>query len=166
MPLTPSHLGPTLFLGLLLFSAVRLPTFLVANVIVDLELFLVLVFRLDYPLHGFFHSLLRGSIIAVILSLVMIKIDEKIQRIIRFFKLEQRFSRRSIWLASFSGVYLHIMLDSRLYTDITPFFPLDINPLYSGSMFAGFEIYGFCVNSLILEIGLYTYKQLKRKKTF
>jgi len=133
MPLTPFHLGPALFFGLLLFSAVYLPTFLVANIIVDFEPFLVLIFRLNYPLHGFFHSFLGGSIIAAILSLVMIRVDERIQKIMRLFKLEQQFFRRSIWIASFSGVYLHIMLDSRLYTDIKPFFPLSINPLYSGA---------------------------------
>ncbi len=41
MPLTPFHLGPDLFFGLLFFSYVDFPTFLVANVIVDIEPILV-----------------------------------------------------------------------------------------------------------------------------
>lgn len=135
---------------------------MVANVIVDIEPFLVLVFKLDCPLHGFFHSLLGGSIIAAILSLVMVKVDERIQKITRFFKLKQEYSQRSIWYASFLGVYLHIFLDSFLYTDIEPFFPIPTNPLYNGSMFTGFEIYGFCMISLILGIGLYVYKMMNK----
>ena len=161
MPLTPFHLGPALFFGLLLFSVIHLPTFLVANIIVDLEPLFVLLFQLDYPLHGFFHSLLGSSMIAVALSLIMVRFDERIQKIMRFFNLEQQFSPRSIWFASFSGVYIHIILDSRLYTDIKPFFPLDINPFYSRSMLAGFEAYGFCLVLFIFAIGLYVYKQLK-----
>jgi len=166
MPLTPFHLGPALFFGLLFFSVIHLPTFLVANVIIDLEPFFVLLFQLDYPLHGFFHSLLGGSIIAVALSFIMVRFDERIQKIMRFFKLEQRYSPRSIWFASFSGVYIHIILDSRLYIDIKPFFPLDVNPFYKGSMFAGFETYGFCLVLLIFGVGLYVYKQLRIKTRF
>jgi len=96
MPFTPFHLGPALFFGLLLFSAVHLPTFMVANVIVDIEPLLVLVFKLDYPLHGFFHSLLGGSIIAVVLSCAMVKVDKRIQKMMRFFKLKQKYSQKSI----------------------------------------------------------------------
>lgn len=161
MPLTPFHLGPALFFGLLFFRLIHLPTFLIANVIVDLEPFLILLLGLDYPLHGFFHSFLGGSVIAIVLSFVMIRLDEKLQRIMSLFKLEQRYSRKEIWLASFSGIYLHILLDSPLYTDIKPLFPLTVNPFYNTSMFIGFEIYGFCVISFILGIALYTYKVLK-----
>jgi len=130
---------------------------MVANVIVDIEPFLVLVFKLNYPLHGFFHSLLGGSIIAVILSIVMVKIDERIQKVTRFFRLRQEYSQRSIWYASFLGVYLHIFLDSFLYTDIKPFFPIPYNPLYNSSIYTGLGIYGFCVTSLVLGIDLYVY---------
>ncbi|MEA3254986.1 MAG: hypothetical protein U9Q22_04030 [Candidatus Altiarchaeota archaeon] len=161
MPLTPFHLGPALFFGLLFFRLIHLPTFLIANVIVDLEPFLVLFLRLDYPLHGFFHSLLGGSIIAIILSLIMIRLDEKVQKIMSTVKLKQKHSKKNILAASFTGIYLHILLDSILYTDIKPFFPLTTNPFYNDSMFAGFEIYGFCVISFILGIVLYGYRLLK-----
>ncbi len=163
MPLSPFHFGPALFFGLLLFSFIHLPAFLIANVVVDFEPFLVLLLRLDYPVHGFFHSFLGGSIIAVILSLVMLKIDEKVQKIMRFFRLEQKHHQKSIWLASFFGIYLHILLDSFLYSDIRPFFPLNINPFYNNnSMLAGFEVYGLCVIFFVLGVGLYAYKLSKR----
>jgi len=74
MPFTPFHFGPALFFGLLLLQYIHFPTFIIANVIVDLEPFLVLFFDLDYPLHGFFHSFAGGSIISIILALWMGKI--------------------------------------------------------------------------------------------
>ncbi len=163
MPLTPFHLGPALFFGLLFFRLINLPAFLIANVVVDIEPFLILFLGLDLPLHGFFHSFLGGSIIVIILSLAMIKMDKPVQKIMSAFKLGQKYSKRSIWLASFSGIYLHILLDSILYTDIKPFFPLNVNPFYNSSMFAGFEIYSLCVILFILGLALYAYKALKQR---
>ncbi|MCK4239253.1 MAG: hydrolase, partial [Candidatus Lokiarchaeota archaeon] len=74
MPLTPFHLGPGLLIGLILLNFIDFPTFLIASVIVDVEPFIVILFDLDYPLHGFCHSFLGGTIIAFLLAAVMSKI--------------------------------------------------------------------------------------------
>ncbi|MBN2252029.1 MAG: metal-dependent hydrolase [Candidatus Altiarchaeota archaeon] len=166
MPLTPFHLGPALFFGLLFFSFIDLPTFIVANVILDIEPFIVLLLGVDQPLHGFFHSFLGGSVAAVFLAFLMEKASPNAQPLMSFFRLGQKSSRRSIWAASFFGVYLHIILDSLLYTDIRPFYPLDFNPFYNNSMFAGFEVYLFCVIAFVLGFVLYVFMLLKdRGKT-
>lgn len=157
MPLTPFHLGPALFFGLLLFQIIHLPTFVVANVILDIEPFMILLFAPGYALHGFFHSFLGGLIVAIILSLVMIKMDGKVQKIMSFFKLEQKHSKKSIWLASFFGIYLHILLDAPVHTDIKPFFPSTANPFYNSQISLGSEV-GFCLILLIIGVGLYFYK--------
>ena len=159
MPLTPFHLGPALFFGLLFFGFIDLPAFLVANVIVDFEPFLVLLLGIDYPLHGFFHTFLGGSIVAAILSLIMVGWGDKLQGIMGFFRLRQKSSPRNIWAASFLGVYLHIILDSVLYTDIKPFFPFEINFFYINSMFV--NVYGFCVILSILGVVLYAHRLWK-----
>jgi hypothetical protein len=110
MPFTPFHLGPALFLGLLFLGFIDFPTFLVANVIVDVEPFIVLVLRLDYPLHGFFHSLLGGTLVAVPLALAMYRIRGRFSSLLSFFRLEQKVSFRSVFVASLAGVYIHILL--------------------------------------------------------
>jgi len=81
-----------------------------------------------------------------------------------FFNLEQSWSQKSIMASALSGVYLHIILDSRLYTDIKPFFPSTWNPFFSGSMFSGFEVYGFCMLSALAGIILLIYKIIKVRK--
>jgi len=48
MPFTPFHLGPALTIGLPLRRFIHAPTFIVANVIVDVEPFLVMVLGLNY----------------------------------------------------------------------------------------------------------------------
>ena len=145
MPFTPYHLGPALFIGLLFLDFIDFPTFLVASVIVDVEPFLVLAFNLNYPLHGFFHSFLGGSLLAVPLALVMYKIRGRLSPVMSFFKLEQKISFKRILAASLSGVYIHILLDSRMYTDIQPFYPSSYNPLLTTGVLAGLDSYVLCV---------------------
>ena len=149
MPLTPFHLGPGLLLGLLLFSYVDLPTFLVASVVIDIEPFLVLSLNLDYPVHGYLHTLLGGTIVALLLALAMRRVRGTLSPLMSFLKLEQKTSFKSIVLASVFGIYLHILLDSPLYSDIRPFYPIESNPLLGNGMFVGFEIYTLCVLSLL-----------------
>lgn len=163
MPYTPFHLGPALFVGLMLFSVLDLPTFIIANVIVDLEPFLVIFFQLDYPLHGYFHSYLGGTVVAVILAIAMFFIKDYVQIAMNVFKLYQKSSFKQILFTSLLGIYLHISLDSPLYLDIKPFWPLDSNPLYA--VISGFEIYSFCLVSFLIAFILYAYKLIKMSKT-
>ena len=165
MPFTPYHFGPALFLGLLFLSFIDFPTFLVASVIVDIEPFLVLALNLGYPIHGFFHSLLGGTLIAIPLTLLMLKIRDKLTPLLSFFKLEQKISFRKILVASLSGIYIHILLDSRIYTDIQPFFPSTINPLLTTGILAGLDSYIICICSFFGAIIIYLLRLLiKRKK--
>ena len=149
MPFTPFHLGPGLLFGLLLLSYIDFPTFLVASVIVDIEPFLVLTLDLNYPLHGFLHSFLGGTLLAFLLAAAMSKVRSSLSPLMSFFKLEEKLSFKSVLSASLFGVYLHILLDSPLYSEIRPFYPFDFNPFLSNSMFIVFEVYTLCVLSLI-----------------
>jgi hypothetical protein len=158
MPFTPFHLGPALLFGLIFFSYLDFPTFLVANVIVDIEPFVILALGLGLPLHGFFHSFLGGTLAALLLAFSMMKMGKFLKPVMNYFNMKQTQSIKSVLAASLSGVYLHIVLDARLYTDIKPFFPYTVNPLFSGSIVAGFEVYGFCVLSALAGGVLYFFK--------
>ncbi len=162
MPITPFHLGPAIFFGMIFFRSLNFPAFIVSSVIVDIEPFLVIVFGLDYPLHGFSHSFLGGSILALAVFFVMMKLNGSAQKLIEFFKLKQETSLRSIFIASFGGVYLHIFLDSFLYTDIKPLFPLDVNPLYG--MVSYGDVILFCGASFFGGVILYGYKLARNLK--
>jgi membrane-bound metal-dependent hydrolase YbcI (DUF457 family) len=161
MPFTPYHFGPAFAFGLLLNRFINLTTFIVANVIIDIEPFVVLFFNLDYPLHGFLHSFLGGSVIAVILSLMMIALSNKIQKLTSFIGIKQNFSKKAIWVASFSGIYLHILFDAPLYTDIKPFYPFAANPFY-GSL-SSWTIYNACAILFFIGISIYLFMLFKKK---
>ena len=69
MPFTPFHFGPSALIGLPLKRWIDIPVFVLANVVIDFEPLAVMVFRLDYPLHGYFHTLLIGGVLGLLWGL-------------------------------------------------------------------------------------------------
>ena len=153
MPFTPFHFGPALLFAAL-FGYLDFLTFMIANVIVDFEPFLVLSLgldlRYDYPLHGFFHTFIGGSLIGLALAEVMTRFYNHLGKEVNIKKLR---------ITALSGVWLHIVLDSFLYMDIKPFFPLSWNPFYGA--FSTLEVYGFCVGAFLLGVPLYLLRKIK-----
>lgn len=156
MPFTPFHLGPASTIGLLFYKYFDFVTLLIASVIVDLEPLIVILFDLNYPLHGFFHSFLGGSILAFILSVLMFKLREPVYEIAMVFRIEQKSNFAKIVFSSFFGVYSHILLDAPLYTDIRPFYPIMANPLYG--TISSSDIYFACGMTLLSGLLLYLIK--------
>lgn len=163
MPFTPFHLGPALFISLLFISLFDLPTLIVSSVIVDLEPFVVLLFQLNYPSHGFVHSYLGGTIAALMVALAMHALRGHTERIMRMFRLHQKTSFRNVLVTSFFGVYFHIFLDSFLYREMEPFYPLEANPFPETASLQTLYmiIYGFCVISFLFGGILYLYRTKK-----
>ncbi len=161
MPFTPFHIGPALLVGLMLFPYLDLPTFLLANVILDVEPFLVLILGLGLPLHGFFHSLIGGTIAALALSLIIARAGVYLGPVTSFFRMGQKIEARRVVAAALGGVYLHVLLDAPLYWDIKPFYPYGANPLL-GSL-SSFQVYALCWTSFPIGIALYLVRLLLRK---
>jgi hypothetical protein len=170
MPFTQYHLGPALGLGLPLRKYMHLPTFILANVIVDVEPFLVFVYGLRYPLHGYLHTFFLAFFVGLVIGYTMFLLERLLHPIYKVFLLEpdDRLRLRSFMVAGVLGTMLHILLDSPLYDDIHPFYPLTINPLYNPTLSA--EVYGICVWMGIFGVVYYAgllafsaYKRLPRK---
>jgi membrane-bound metal-dependent hydrolase YbcI (DUF457 family) len=145
MPFTPYHFGPSGLIGLLLLKWVDFPTILIAGVIIDIEPFLVLMFNLSYPLHGFFHSFLGASIVAIPLILIMRYLRGYLSAFMEPFKLKQDVTLRSIALGAFIGAFSHILLDAPIYVEMNPFFPIVGNPFLINNGFINMQISMFCI---------------------
>jgi len=161
VPFTPFHLGPALLFGLALSAAFDLPTFLVASVILDIEPFYVMYFDVTgYPLHGFFHSYLGSSSLAVLVTAVVYLLRNSLDRIMMVFRISQKPSFKQILFTSFVGVYSHVFLDSFLYGEMMPFYPLQSNPCINVlSAYGSYTVvYGFCSITGFFGIVLYIYK--------
>jgi len=165
MPFTPFHLGPSSWIGLVLFKVFDFSALLISSVIVDVEPFCVFFFNIDYPLHGFFHSFLGGSILAVLTAIILYSLRDKIKKVMIVFKLSQDSSFKKILWTSFFGVYFHILLDSFLYRDVKPFYPLESNPFLG--LFSSQQIYFFCGLSFLVGISFYLIRpRIIRKHRF
>jgi hypothetical protein len=145
MPFTPFHLGPALSLGLPLRRYVHVPTFIVANVIVDVEPFLVLQYGLNYPLHGYLHTFLLSFVVGLLLGYAMFILERFLKPIYKTLLLEtgSSLNLKSFLLSGALGTMLHVLLDSPLYAAIQPFYPLATNPLYNPAL--AIEVYSLCV---------------------
>jgi hypothetical protein len=145
MPFTPFHLGPALGFGLPLRKYLHVPTFLVASIFVDLEPFLVLSLGLDYPLHGYFHTFVVAFILGLVLGYAMLLLERILRPLYTTLLLESNTTPKlkSFIVAGVLGTMLHVLLDSPLYSDIRPFYPLLANPLYH--LASSSEVNGFCM---------------------
>jgi hypothetical protein len=171
MPFTPFHFGPALGFGLPFRKYVHAPTFIVANVIVDVEPFLVLLLGLRYPLHGYLHTFLSAFLVGLALGCVMFLLERVLHPLYKVFLLEadDGLTLKSFVVAGVSGTLLHVLLDSPLYTDIRPFYPITANPLLNPDI--TLKVYSLCVwigiAGILYYIGLLAfsaYGRLQKKR--
>ena len=155
MPFTPFHLGPALGLGLPLRRHLHVPTFLAASVVVDVEPLLVLVLGLDYPLHGYLHTILFASLAGLALGYVMFSLDGLLHPLYRALRMvaDGSYSRKAFLVTGALGTAFHVLLDSPLYRDIRPLYPLTLNPFFYPSLTSG--VYSFCVWTGVLGLAYY-----------
>jgi len=159
VPFTPFHLGPALLFGLAFSSAFDLLTLLIASVIPDVEPFCIILFDLSGPSHGFFHSYVGSSILAVLVAVGVHLLRDVLTNVMLKFQVSQKSSFKKILFTSFVGVYSHVFLDSLLYRWMKPLYPLQGNPFVDLiPNIADRTVYGFCSISFILGIILYLYK--------
>jgi len=157
MPFTPFHFGPALGFGFLFRRYMHLPSFIVGNVVVDFEPFLVIVLGLmgKYPLHGYLHTFILAFPLGIALGYIMFLLEGFFQPIYKalLFKSERTSRLKPFIIAGVSGIMLHVALDSPLYDDIRPFYPLTVNPLYNPSL--SLYVYSFCVWMGLIGIAFY-----------
>lgn len=115
MPLTPLHLAA----GLPLKKYVSIKSFIIANVLIDLEVGVGMFFYMDqlgYSLHRGMHTF-GGATVAVIVTM-FIGIPYK--------------GKVLPWLyGALLGAYSHILLDALVHSDVRPFAPfMQGNPLF------------------------------------
>jgi len=175
MPFTPFHLGPGFGLGLPLRKYLHAPTFILANVIIDVEPFLVLVFDLNYPLHGYLHTFLLAIPTGLAFGYVMYLLERFLRRLYKIFLLEaNNLNLRSFLAAGALGTGLHLLMDAPLYEDIKPFYPIMTNPFYKPSRALALHIYTNIYTICILMgmfgiiyyfglLGLTVYRKLEKK---
>jgi hypothetical protein len=155
IPFTPFHFGPGLLAKACVPRYFWLTSFLLANVLIDVEV-LFYLWRDDPPIHRHLHSYIGGTAMGTIAGVVMFVTIQTIRRALAAQRrLSDRFARaREFHLLIQSGVsgviggVSHVFLDSLMHRDMQPFWPfsdhnglvglVDVGALHIGCAVAGF----------------------------
>lgn len=129
MPLTPFHLGPHACVSLPLQRRLDVPVFIASNLAIDIEPLLVLISDIDYPCHGYCHTLLIGGFVGLLLGLMAFPFGKSIEKAMSLLSLPYSSRLWKMLLSGIAGAWLHILFDAPLYADIKPFYPSSANPL-------------------------------------
>lgn len=137
MPLTPIHLGPSLFFGAFTLRFFNLWALLLASVIMDIEPTILLTINIlnqcrGCPDHSFFHSIFGAILGSLILGVVLLKFKEKLNKISLKFGIIQSFSFKTLFFSSLTGWLIHIFFDSLTHPDVFPFWPSEYKPIFIG----------------------------------
>ena len=162
MPFTSYHMGPGILVKSLLQGSFSLLVFAWAQILIDLQP-LITILTGKGQLHGFSHTYLGASLIAVIAALTGKRLSESVMSLakgefspvqIYFFDISANIKYWSAFLSAFLGTYSHILLDSIMHIYMQPFYPFtDMNPLLLYIPVSG--LHKLCMYSGLLGTVLY-----------
>jgi membrane-bound metal-dependent hydrolase YbcI (DUF457 family) len=113
-----------------LYRRLDIPIFLGANVAIDIEPLLVITQSLNYPLHGYCHTLLIGGFVGLLFGMAAYPFRHLIGKVMTLIRLPYSPTFAKMALSGVLGAWLHVLFDAPIYTDIMPFYPSQANPLY------------------------------------
>ena len=161
MPLTPFHLSIAM-LGLAFISIFYIPALVISGIIMDIEPLYMLGLSKDGSLHGFAHTYVGATLIALVVAIALIKTRNMVDSTMETLKLgQQKIPEKSIYLSSFIGAYSHILLDSFMHYDMKPFWPFASHNPFLGIVETS-RIYEITGLFLVLNIFLYMIRLIKK----
>ncbi len=175
MPFTPYHFGPSALVSLPLRKYIDVPVFVLANVVIDLEPLVVIVFGLKYRGHEHFHNFLFGGLVGVLWGLIAYFGRGILSRIMRMLKLPYTTNFKKMLMSAVFGVWFHVIIDSIASRDMKPLYPSDFNPMIG--IMSRSILHLVCILSFIPAIVMvyviralshkrFLYRRRKRKSTY
>ncbi len=134
MPYPPYHLGASGFFGLLFRRWLDVPVFVLANVIVDLDVLADHAFAPGWPVHQFlhFHTLMIGAGVGIAWGLTVYFI----RPVRRFFQwamkllgMPYKATAVKAAVSGLVGVWLHVFIDNLYHYDVQLVWPSRAKPL-------------------------------------
>jgi len=127
MPFTPYHFGPSGFVGLVFKKHLDLPVFVLANIIVDIEV----LFYDHWPFHCYVHTLLLGAAAGALWGLAAYPMQGVFAKIMKFLRLPYQTGFKKMIISGILGVWFHVLIDSIYHWDVRLFWPSSIKPLFA-----------------------------------
>ena len=123
MPFTPYHFGPSGFIGLVFRKWIDIPVFVLANVIVDVEVLAIMLFNLGWPRHRYCHTLLIGAAVGILWGLAAYPLRNIFKKLMQIFRIPYETGLRKMVISGILGVWLHILIDGAYHFDVKILWP-------------------------------------------
>lgn len=163
MPFTPFHFGPSALIALPLNRYLDIPSFVLVNVVVDIEPLIVMLNNLSYPVHGYAHTFLGATLVGIGCGGILNIFKKPLASIMtKGFRLNYQSTFIKFIISGILGAWFHVLLDAPLYSDIKPFYPILTKPLY-GSISQKI-MYEYCLISFFSALLLYAVIIFWRRK--
>jgi len=162
MPFTPFHMGPGLLIKGLFQNCFSLMIFGWSQILMDIQPLIVLTTGVG-NMHGFSHTFVGATIIAFISAFTGKWITEMIFMIVikdltetqkQFLDLPGQLKYGIVFISAFVGTYSHVLLDSLMHADITPFYPFTGTNRFIDIITVS-TLYKLCVYTGLAGAGLY-----------
>jgi membrane-bound metal-dependent hydrolase YbcI (DUF457 family) len=158
-------MGIGIFTKAILQTSFSLMVFGWAQIVMDLQPLVVMITGQGH-LHGFSHTYLGGTLIALFSAISGKYLSEVGLLIIGISKRENpiRITWWVVFLSAFIGTFSHVFLDSIMHSDVEPYYPISLyNPLHN--IISVSLLHKICVYSGLIGTGLYFFIQFRNKKS-
>jgi len=123
MPFTPYHFGPSGFVGLVFRKWIDVPVFVLANVIVDIEVLIIMLFNLGWPRHRYCHTFLIGAAVGALWGLAAWPLRNMFKKIMQLFRIPYKTSLSKMLISGILGFWFHILIDGAYHFDVNILWP-------------------------------------------
>jgi len=129
MPFTPYHFGPSGFVGLVFRKWIDVPVFILANVVVDVEVLALWFAGLGAPYHRYCHTLLLGAVVGALWGAAAYPLRPAFKAVMQTLRVPYDASRLKMIISGVLGVWLHVLIDGAYHPDVKVFWPSQTVPL-------------------------------------
>ena len=130
MPFTPYHFGPSGLVSLIFRKWLDVPVFILANIIVDVEVLVIATLGLGGPTHRYSHTLLLGAVAGAIWGIAAHPLRHFFGKIMRMLRIPYQTSFWKMVTSGILGVWLHVVIDAIYHWDVRIFWPSNAKPLF------------------------------------
>ena len=123
MPFTPYHFGPSGFIGLTFRKWIDIPVFVLANVVVDVEVLVIVSLGLGWPVHRYCHTLLIGAAVGALWGMAAYALRPLFKKIMRILCIPYKAHFWKMVISGILGVWLHVLIDGAYHFDVKMFWP-------------------------------------------
>ena len=162
MPFTPYHFGPSGFIGLVLRKYIDIPVFVLANVIVDVEVLVINLLELGQPIHRYAHTLLLGAATGIIWAIAAYPLRHLFKKIMQIIHIPYQTNFRKMVFAGVLGVWLHVVMDAIYHWDVPLLWPSKARPLWH--LVSHGQLKNICIAFLVAALILYVTIVVSHKK--